>query len=612
MKTTSKFLTAASALCAVLLSASALQGQTPVGQWDFESGNLSATVGTALTYRDGTGGSTQTGTQFGSTTALGIPAINGTNANVMKFPASDLSLGMGYSLPTPNANGGGSLVNDYTIIMDVLFPDTSNNKTRPILETDQQFLTSGADLLVDANNGIGAEPGPYNGTILPNTWYRIGFVVDTSHGVIRSYINGVEVGSQPSGSLDNRYALATASTAGLFANASVDTAAEGYVNSIQLRDAALTREQMTALGGPSAEGIPQTIPKIPSYIEQWTPSGLIANRNTTVSAVINRGETTVNTGSIVLKLDGVAQTGVTVTTQGSQISVFKTGLAPFAAGSTHTIEITYNDSDAGAKSFSRQFKATLLFEDFEGLALQDSVEEPVAGTDCWTPTPPTGWVTNHANMPGYGDPATDGRTEWAGWTFAKKSFWLSADMQTREQFIRATGTLAIADPDEWDDGTHPQFDTNGNAIYFTSFLATPAIDVTGMAPNSIFIKFDSSWRPEGFDDWGGTNNMTATVTVAYDGGAATEVLHWDSQEGGSFYHPDSQNEAVLLRLNNPAGATSMVVTFGLTKGANDWWWAFDNLEINAGPIAPSVTLQPQSLIVSTGAVSTFTVAVSGS
>src|SRR5215471_8724237 len=91
----------------------------PNGQWDFDSGNLNATVGSALQYADGPGGATQLGTQFGTTTALGIPNINGTPANVMGFPIA--TNGMGYLMPDPAINnGGGTQVNEWTLIMDVL------------------------------------------------------------------------------------------------------------------------------------------------------------------------------------------------------------------------------------------------------------------------------------------------------------------------------------------------------------------------------------------------------------------------------------------------------------------------------------------------------------
>lgn len=89
----------------------------PFGLWNFDSGNLTATVGTDLSYA-GAGGLTAAATAFGTTTSFGIPDINGTPAKVMKFPAA--TNGMGYNMPTPPGNGGGSTVNQYTYILDIL------------------------------------------------------------------------------------------------------------------------------------------------------------------------------------------------------------------------------------------------------------------------------------------------------------------------------------------------------------------------------------------------------------------------------------------------------------------------------------------------------------
>src|SRR2546428_8727096 len=86
----------------------------PSGQWDFNSSNLTATVGSDLTYADGGGGPTATATVFGSCTAFGIPTIAGSNGVVMKFPAATGS--MGYLMPTPAANGGGRPVHGNHII----------------------------------------------------------------------------------------------------------------------------------------------------------------------------------------------------------------------------------------------------------------------------------------------------------------------------------------------------------------------------------------------------------------------------------------------------------------------------------------------------------------
>jgi hypothetical protein len=297
----------------------------------------------------------------------------------------------------------------------------------------------------------------------------------------------------------------------------------------------------------------------------------------------------------VLKLNGVTQTGVQISTNGV-ITVLKTGVGPLTAGTTYTLEISYTDSQAGAKAFSKQFKAALLFEDFEKLQLGTNIDEallvelnggqPTYWTNVWTRTPPPGWVLDNSGIPGFGDITTDGVSEWAGWSFASKTFWsVETDDQGRQGFTYGQGTVAIADPDEWDDGAHPR--TN----YYSTYLTLPGINVSGLPANSIYMKFDSSWLPEGADDWdelGRTNNQTAVITASYNGGTPVQIMRWESITANGFFHADAPNEKVSLLLNNPAGMTNLVVKIGLINAANDWWWAFDNLEINIGDIPSAI------------------------
>src|SRR5262249_4591288 len=69
------------------------------GQWDFNRGDLSATIGTALQYfdtnYDGALGNAVTKTEFGTTMDFGISDINGQVAQVMKVPG-DLTRQLGY------------------------------------------------------------------------------------------------------------------------------------------------------------------------------------------------------------------------------------------------------------------------------------------------------------------------------------------------------------------------------------------------------------------------------------------------------------------------------------------------------------------------------------
>ena len=232
-----------------------------------------------------------------------------------------------------------------------------------------------------------------------------------------------------------------------------------------------------------------------------------------------------------------------------------------------------------------QAAVSLFSEDFEGLTLLHSVDEGVAGpvgdgggtaaNTVWTNVPPSGWMDNDAGVPGFGNPPNNnGVFEWAGWNFAKRDWWVTtAGDQNRSGFVNASGTIMVADPDEWDDADHPGGPPSGP--WYDTFISTPSISLVGVQPNSVTLDFDSSWRDE-FDD---NYHQAANITVSYDGGAAIEILRWESTNASPNFHDDAPNEHVTLGLNNPLGASSMVLTFGLFDAGNDWWWALDNIAI---------------------------------
>ncbi len=217
-------------------------------------------------------------------------------------------------------------------------------------------------------------------------------------------------------------------------------------------------------------------------------------------------------------------------------------------------------------------------EDFEGLALGPNVDESVSGDNVWTKTPPAGWSIDDSGV--YGADEDLGVTEWRGWSFADLQWWVTAaEDQRRGEFTNAGGTVAIADPDEWDDKDSP-----GDSGVFTSFLSTPPISLDGASPNSVVLTFDSSWRDE--------DTQAASVQVSYDGGEPIEVLRWVSNpDTDPNFHDDAPNETVTVPLNNPGGAQTMIVTWGMLDATNDWWWAIDNVVIEEG----TVPVEPVSL-----------------
>lgn len=214
------------------------------GSWDF-NGSFNAIVGNAATPV-GPG-------NFENDT------IGGQAAQVWRFN-NGTYLDIQHKI---GANGGGNFTNQYTIIMDIKFPSTPGFVG--LFQTDTAN-SNDADCFINTANGIGisgdyTEPG--NLTFQDNVWQRLALVIDTTtpsgNATYRSYINGVQQNQvqSPSGwGVDNRFSLDFALY--VFADEDGETA-EGFVNSLQLRDYAMSAGEVAALGGPSAAGIPTRI-----------------------------------------------------------------------------------------------------------------------------------------------------------------------------------------------------------------------------------------------------------------------------------------------------------------------------------------------------------------
>lgn len=229
-------------------SASGIRPPDVVGQWDFDGGNLAATVASALEFR----GDTSDSTTFSAS------MIGGQEARVMSYPAASAT--QGFKLTRGGGgNGGGTNLNQYTLIMDVMFPAASDAKWRGLLQTDPGNGNDG-DLFVNPANGIGIS-GQYQGTVQANTWHRLAFAFDLTQKTLGKYVDGKLVNlqtlSDTSGGVDQRWSLQ--SSALLFTDEDNETAA-GVVNSVQLRARRLSDAEISALGGASASGIPLNIP----------------------------------------------------------------------------------------------------------------------------------------------------------------------------------------------------------------------------------------------------------------------------------------------------------------------------------------------------------------
>ena len=266
-------------------------GTTVTGQWDFNSGNLTASVGQALQYFDGPTGLTQRGTKFGTTASLGVSPIAGREAGIMEIPG-DLKREIGYIMTHGiSPNGGGTRVNQYTLIMDV-FVNTAGPGAASLLQTSSANNTDDGDLFWQGNN-FGQGGGGYNGTgqFTAGSWHRVVAAYDmaATPPVVTKYVDCIKQDDWTANQgLDNtRRSMAAAAI--LFGDGDQDERRKMWVNSIQVRSGKMTDAEIVALGGPSADGIPIIVP--PTKVTgQWD---------------FERGNLAATAGKALTFLDGV-------------------------------------------------------------------------------------------------------------------------------------------------------------------------------------------------------------------------------------------------------------------------------------------------------------------
>ena len=272
-----RFLVQTVFLCAAVVSstAQATNTTTILGQWDFDTNDLAiATVGVPLHL-----------SFVGATQAPQYETRQvGTNlrSGVMYFPATTPTDKI-LATFTNVANGDGTNLNQYTIIMDLMWPSTSDGTFRGVFNTDTNN-TDDAEIYLDPDNRIGIFNN-YTLQMDPGAWYRLALVYDlTTNGMTR-YLNGTNISSQilEGGEVDGRFSLRGGVL--FFADNDFETA-PGYVNVIQLRAGAMTEEQIAALGGPASGGL-----------GQGTGSAVPEPSNVRIESIVRQGNTVVITVS---------------------------------------------------------------------------------------------------------------------------------------------------------------------------------------------------------------------------------------------------------------------------------------------------------------------------
>ena len=254
-KRTARFLAA----CLIAGAATASVASAAQYEWTFSQGDLSPSFGGTMTYADG---ATTAGLTTFGTTGGAVPDINGQPATFMHVPAlSGMANGYHLTLDSTGPNGGGSYVNQYTVIYDLYVPGALG--WTALLNTDPANAAGNdADWYIAPDGSVGIGSYSSAGVIVPDNWYRIAFAADLAANTLSFYVNGTLVKQTTSpGLLDGRWSLYSNADAGpdllLFneGDTSGQYTHELYVNSIYFTDRTMTPAELSALGGPNAAGI---------------------------------------------------------------------------------------------------------------------------------------------------------------------------------------------------------------------------------------------------------------------------------------------------------------------------------------------------------------------
>ncbi len=156
-------------------------------------------------------------------------------------------------------NGGGAMVNSYTLMMDVKIP--VDGLWYALMQTDTTNATD-ADWFISSKGKLGIRATGYSDpTIFADKWYRI--AVSVANGNRHDYyVNGIKVKSGEPQDIDGRFALTSKLL--LFADESAEDN-ELTVSDIKLFSRALTDEEIAGFGG-----FPSIQITSPNGGEYWT------------------------------------------------------------------------------------------------------------------------------------------------------------------------------------------------------------------------------------------------------------------------------------------------------------------------------------------------------
>ena len=454
---------------------------------DFANADLAPRYGVAEVRLDGFGFRTPVAlndSAFGFASQFGLAGPGGEDAPVLAY--ADYAPDEGVLLRLPGVVGD---LSSYTAVWDVNVAALAGFQA--LLQTD---VAQGGDgeLFIRGDGGLGIN-GDYDGAVAPGAWARIAVTVqDRGDGTatLTKYLDGAFLDSQTVDAA--RYTLSAAAGFLLLSDNDGETGG-GHLAHFGLAAEPLDAAAVAALGGADAAG-----PFAPAAADPapLPPTGT-GQRTLTLSFDSSFRPFDGMTGEVLASVDGgdfAPLLTLTTANSGGNSSLSRVderiSLEFTVAETAQDVAFAFTLRNAGNDwwwaiddlALTDESGALIFAESFDALAddLRPAADENIAGLG-WTDVPPEGWAReNAAGMP-------QGTTEWQGWSFATPDFWTAADGQNRADFAAATGVIAIADPDEWDD-------FNGGSqtgADFDSTLTTPAIALQAAGrPTTFQLGFD--------------------------------------------------------------------------------------------------------------------------
>jgi glycerophosphoryl diester phosphodiesterase len=230
-------------------------------QWDFNH-NLNGTIGSQLVLK---GDTTVPGQkiEFGTTESFHLNAIENSIVNIARIPAFDPEHDLRFfsNIAPEGIPGGLDCDNTYSLIFDLLKPAGENQYTA-ILQTSNNNSDDADYFLSGANNSIGILE-QYNGSFADSTWVRLVLVFDLYKEKLDQYLDGNHIATiQLDDSKNGRFCLNNnwgVQSSNLFSDNDGETNPL-FVSSIQVRNYALSPEEVEWLGKPTGSKINPAIP----------------------------------------------------------------------------------------------------------------------------------------------------------------------------------------------------------------------------------------------------------------------------------------------------------------------------------------------------------------